>query len=110
MYNTLEDYLDEIENFSARRERIPKEAMPYIEAVWKLQQEKVELYRKVLKNLLPELNGEFFICGHSTERENNLPKHIHVCPEYGADIAVIYERLDGVGVKSDVLEKINEDK
>lgn len=108
-YHSLEDYLEEIENFSARRERIPAEAMPFIEAVWEIQQEKIELYRRVVKHLLPELNGEFFICGYGGERINNLPTQIDVCPAYGADWSMVYERR-GIIKNPEVLGVINEDK
>jgi len=101
MYDTFEEYLE-------NNKHIPKEVIPHIKVVWEIQQNKVDLYRKVVKNLIPEINGEFFICGHSEQIINNLPQHIHVCPTYGADWAAIYKRQDTV-IYPDVLEKINKD-
>lgn len=99
-YNTLSDFLDEIENFSSREERIldgvedVAKAKELMQIVWDVQQEKVELYRRLVKNLLPKLNGEFFICGHSPKGSDNLPDYISVCPAYGADFSVTYQRTD----------------
>lgn len=39
MYATMDEWLDEIENFGLRRERMPVEALPWVEAAWRLATE-----------------------------------------------------------------------
>lgn len=34
MYKTIDEWLDEIENYSTRRERIPAEAMVWVRTAW----------------------------------------------------------------------------
>ena len=41
-YATLNDWLDETENFGLRRERIPDGALPWIEMAWTLGAESAE--------------------------------------------------------------------
>jgi hypothetical protein len=55
--------------------------------------EKIERYEKILKHLLAERTGYYFICGEGGEKdENGLPEVISICPTYGADWVVTYER------------------
>lgn len=38
-YSSLDDWLDEIENYSLRRERVPEGAMPWIKEAWRVATE-----------------------------------------------------------------------
>ena len=45
--------------------------------------------------LADKIGNIYFICGEGGEKDqNNLPKHIHVCPAYGVDWFQIYERTE----------------
>jgi len=45
--------------------------------------------------LAEKMGDTFFICGESGEKDdNNLPKQIHICPAYGCDWFMLYERRD----------------
>jgi hypothetical protein len=54
----------------------------------------------VLRRLLPDQfgGGIYFICGEGGDKDQNgLPDRIHVCPAYGADWSMIYERMNIYG-------------
>lgn len=36
MYRSMKEWLNEIENFAIRAERVPPDAMPWIETAWRL--------------------------------------------------------------------------
>lgn len=36
MYETIDDWLDEIENYSLRRERVPADAAAWVNTAWEL--------------------------------------------------------------------------
>ena len=43
--------------------------------------------------LAEKLGDIFFICGESGEKDDNgLPQQIHICPAYGCDWFMLYER------------------
>jgi hypothetical protein len=45
--------------------------------------------------LVEKLGNIYFICGEGGEKDDNgLPKQIHVCPAYGCDWFMRYERTD----------------
>jgi len=57
-----------------------------------LEEENTKL-KNILKSLLPEKSGQYFICGEIGEKDNaNLPEYILVCPEYGADGFAVYKK------------------
>lgn len=39
-YDTVDDWLHEVESYSLRAERVPPEALPYIREAWRLGEEK----------------------------------------------------------------------
>ncbi|WP_167767193.1 hypothetical protein [Jannaschia formosa] len=48
---------------------------------------------RILRHLLPERSGLFFICGEGGEQdEHGLPEAVEICPTYGADWSVLYRR------------------
>jgi hypothetical protein len=50
-----------------------------------------EKLKTIIRHLLPEETGGYFICGGSTELDDDgLPKGILVCPMFGADGFAIY--------------------
>jgi hypothetical protein len=50
---------------------------------------------RILGHLLPDRSGTFFICGKGgTSDEHGLPKAIQVCPRYGVDWSVFYQRVE----------------
>ena len=53
--------------------------------------------RSLIKHnvLVEKMAGVYFICGESGEKDDNgLPKQIHICPAYGVDWFMRYERTD----------------
>lgn len=63
----------------------------YLEKKLKLL-EKTDMY---LKTMYPEHTGFYFICGEGgTKDGNGLPERLHVCPAYGADWIMLYQRTD----------------
>jgi hypothetical protein len=54
--------------------------------------EKADLY---LKTSYPEKTGYYFICGEGGMKDGNgLPECVHICPAYGADWMMTYQRTD----------------
>ena len=59
-----------------------------------LEEENIKL-RNILKSLLPEKSGHYFICGEGGEKDrNNLPEYIHVCPEFGEAGSALYKKVE----------------
>lgn len=57
----------------------------YYEEVLMLRK-KVEKYETILKHIMSEKTGTFFICGAGGEKDSmGLPERINVCPSYGLD-------------------------
>jgi hypothetical protein len=48
----------------------------------------------ILRHLLAEsMPGVYFICGEAGEHDGlGLPEHILICPAYGSDVVVMYEK------------------
>lgn len=58
---------------------------------------KLRKFHKLVRHtLLAEKFGDiYFICGEAGEKDNNgLPQQIHVCPAYGTDFFVVYQKTD----------------
>ena len=54
--------------------------------------EKVDMY---LKTSYPDKSGSYFICGEGGVKDDNgLPERLHICPAYGADWMMTYQRTD----------------
>lgn len=54
--------------------------------------EKVEMH---LKTSYPDKSGSYFICGEGGVKDGNgLPERLHICPAYGADWMMTYQRTD----------------
>lgn len=56
----------------------------------------LEFYRKVFSHLLPNyLPDTYFICGEGGSKDaNGLPDRISICPAYGSDVVVLYEKVE----------------
>lgn len=55
--------------------------------------DKVQKFERILSKLLPDVSGDFFICGNSDDKdEMGLPTKLLVCPSYGADGFAIYTK------------------
>jgi hypothetical protein len=56
-----------------------------------------EQLKTILRHLLPEKSGQYFICGGSTELDaNGLPESILVCPAFGTEGSAIYRKSSGL--------------
>lgn len=65
--------------------------LKYLEAKVKLY-DKIDVY---IRSAYPEKSGYYFICGEGgTKDDNGLPERIHVCPAYGVDWSMAYQRTD----------------
>ena len=54
--------------------------------------EKTDMY---LKTNYPDKTGYYFICGEDGSKDDNgLPERLHVCPAYGVDWMMLYQRTD----------------
>jgi hypothetical protein len=94
-YNTFDDWMNEIENYSTRRERALEDTdvILWAKTAWDIQQEKIEKYETILKHAMSEKTGVFFICGEAGEKDSmGLPEKIMVCPEYGLDGFALYKK------------------
>jgi hypothetical protein len=49
-----------------------------------------ERLKNILKHLLAEKTGVYFICGEAGKVENDLPEYLVVCPQYGSDCTQAY--------------------
>ena len=66
--------------------------MDYYEEVLLLR-EKIENYKTILKHLLADESGVFFICGEAGEKDSmGLPEEIMICPTYGLDGFASYKK------------------
>ena len=55
--------------------------------------DKVQKYERILSKLVPDVSGDFFICGNSEERdEMGLPTKLLICPSWGSDGFAIYTK------------------
>jgi hypothetical protein len=94
-YNTFDDWMNEIENYSTRRERALEDTdvILWAKTAWDIQQEKIEKYETILKHAMSEKTGVFFICGEAGEKDSmGLPEKIMVCPAYGLDGFAMYKK------------------
>ena len=113
---TFDEWLDEIEGFSLRRERLydalqgfrngdvaETHVMNWLRAAYDVGAEHAQTYKdgydaamRILKSTYPDkFPDAYFISGEGGKKdENGLPKQIHVCPAYGVDWFQIYERTD----------------
>lgn len=64
----------------------------------------LEIYDKErtrFRHAHPELTGVYFIAGESGNKDANLlPDRIWICPAYGCDWTVAYERTDSISAPS----------
>jgi len=52
-----------------------------------------QIYRKIFRHSYPELSGSYFISGEAGEKDQNgLPEAVYICPSYGVDFVVRYEK------------------
>jgi hypothetical protein len=59
--------------------------------------EHIEKLENILRKAFPENSGHYFICGELGNKDNNgLPDKIEICPAYGCDFSVVYEKTDRV--------------
>ena len=59
--------------------------------------EYIEKLENILRKAFPENSGHYFICGELGNKDNNgLPDKIEICPAYGCDFSVVYEKTDRV--------------
>lgn len=111
---TFDEWLDEIENFSTRRERLCETLLDYqgdnieiviewLKAAYEVGAEHAQKYKdgydaamRIVKSTYPDkFPDAYFISGEGGKKdENGLPEQIHVCPAYGVDWFQIYERTD----------------
>jgi len=68
------------------------DTMDYYEEVLLLRK-KVEKYETILKHVMSEKTGTFFICGEAGDKDSmGLPEYISVCPTYGVDGSAFYKK------------------
>ena len=49
--------------------------------------------KEILRKLLPEKSGHFFVCGEIGEKDSmGLPESILVCPHYGLEGFAVYKK------------------
>ena len=55
-YNTFDDWMNEIENYSTRRERALEDTdvILWAKTAWDIQQEKIEKYETIFKHAMSE--------------------------------------------------------
>ena len=59
--------------------------------------EYIEKLENLLRKVFPENSGRYFICNELGNKDNNgLPDKIEICPAYGCDFSVVYEKTDRV--------------
>lgn len=70
------------------------------EKVERLERENLAL-KNILKKVFPEKSGHYFITGEGGPKDSDgLPHRIFICPVYGVDWFVVYEKTDiTVGVE-----------
>ena len=73
--------------------------MDYYEEVLLLRKKlaKFEKLDRLIKHGNPEHSGHYFISNELGNKDNNgLPDKIEICPAYGCDFSVVYEKTDRV--------------
>lgn len=56
-------------------------------------EKEIDLLRDIIRHLLADRTGVYFICGESGDRdEMGLPERILVCPSYGAAGTAVYTK------------------
>ena len=59
--------------------------------------EYIEKLENLLRKVFPEKSGHYFISYELGNKDNNgLPDKIEICPAYGCDFSVVYEKTDRV--------------
>ena len=102
MSDDLVKRLQEYEEFEQNRDgqivnkkcEIAQEAADRIELLSRKLKllEKTDMY---LKTNYPDKTGYYFICGEGGSKDDNgLPERLHICPAYGADWVMLYQRAD----------------
>ena len=90
---TFDEWMNEIENFSTRRERCGEESYKWAKTAWDLQQEKIERLESILRKIFPDKSGDIFICGEAGEKDSmGLPERVFICPTYGLDGFAVYRK------------------
>lgn len=58
----------------------------------------LEKQQKIIRRMYVEhFPNTWFVCGEGGDKnQNNLPRYIEVCPAYGLDWSVVYERTDKI--------------
>jgi hypothetical protein len=71
-----------------------EEAADHIEKLRKA----LDVYERERERFLhakPEITGEYFLAGGHGERDDNqLPQYVRICPAYGANFEIVYEKTD----------------
>lgn len=109
---TFDEWLDEIEVFASRLERLygdfpevedKEKLLKWLKAAYSVGYDEastkyakaLEVYKRErdrFKHAKPEMTGEFFIAGsHGPKDDNVMPQFIEVCPAYGVGWVMIYE-------------------
>lgn len=59
--------------------------------------EYIKKLETLLRKVFPENSGHYFISNELGNKDNNgLPDKIEICPAYGCDFSVVYEKTDRV--------------
>lgn len=75
------------------RIRPNSEAAPWIVEEVKELEKEIDLLRDIIRHLLADRTGAYFICGESGDKDKmGLPEHILVCPSYGAAGTAMYTK------------------
>lgn len=54
-----------------------------------------ERLKNIIRKVFPEKSGQYFICGEIGKKDNNdLPEFVEICPAYGCDFSVVYQKTD----------------
>ena len=82
-------YMDRIQ-LVPRLRRCWRNTVPYSELD---PTEKADRLENILRHIMAEHSGAFFICGFGGGKDpSGLPDHIYICPQYGSDVLVRYDK------------------
>ena len=77
----------------SQRFRPNSEAAPYVVEEVKELEKEIDLLRDIIRHLLADRTGVYFICGESGDKDTTgLPERIFVCPSYGMQGMAVYAK------------------
>ena len=77
----------------SQRIRPNSEAASYVVEEVKELEKEIDLLRDIIRHLLADRTGVYFICGESGDKDTTgLPERIFVCPSYGMQGMAVYAK------------------